>query len=123
MGYESRTHTDAAEMVDRVLERGRNAKERVVSDTAESIAYQRLKRVKWFREWLESEVPAMSTDANVEFTPDPTKADAHTTHGDIDSNISVATGTDTDSTDTNTDTDTNPDTNNTNPVDTHISDR
>jgi uncharacterized protein len=123
MGYESRTHTDAAEMVDRVLERGRNAKERVVSDTAESIAYQRLKRVKWFREWLESEVPAMSMGANVEFTPDPTKADAHTTHGDIDSDISVATGTDTDSTDTNADTDTNPDTNNTNPVDTHISDR
>jgi len=27
MGYESRTHTDAAEMVDRVLERGRNAKD------------------------------------------------------------------------------------------------
>jgi len=56
MGYESRTHVDAAEMVGRVLERGRDARERVESDTAESIVHRRLKRVKWFKEWLESEV-------------------------------------------------------------------
>ncbi|MFB6109234.1 MAG: HD domain-containing protein [Haloplanus sp.] len=59
MGYEARTHMDAAEMVDRVLERGQDARRRVESDTAKSIAHQRLKRVKWFREWLESEVPGM----------------------------------------------------------------
>jgi len=59
MGYEARTHMDAAEMVERVLERGRDATERVNSDAAESIAHKRLTRVKWFREWLEAEVPEM----------------------------------------------------------------
>lgn len=59
MGYESRTHMDANEMVGRVLERGEDAVSRVRSDTAESMAYQRLKRVRWFKEWLEDEVAAM----------------------------------------------------------------
>jgi len=62
MGYESRTHMDAAKMIDRVLERGRDHVDRVVSDTAESIAHQRIKRVLWLREWLESEVSAMDAD-------------------------------------------------------------
>jgi uncharacterized protein len=61
MGYEARTHMDSAEMVERVLERGKDASERVESDTAESIAHRRLKRVKWFREWLEGEVPEMDS--------------------------------------------------------------
>ncbi len=56
MGYESRTHTEAAEMIDRVIERGREAKARINSDTAESIAHQRLKRARWIREWLVEEV-------------------------------------------------------------------
>jgi uncharacterized protein len=65
MGYESRTHMDAGEMIDRVLERGRDAAKRVESDAAESVAHQRLKRVKWFREWLEAEVPGIeSQDQN-----------------------------------------------------------
>jgi uncharacterized protein len=59
MGYEARTHVDASEMVGRVLDRSVDAAERVESDTAESIAHQRLKRVRWFREWLEAEVPGM----------------------------------------------------------------
>ena len=62
MGYEARTHMDAAEMVERVLDRGKDAAHRVESSTAESIAYRRLKRVKWFREWLEDEVPGMETE-------------------------------------------------------------
>ena len=62
MGYESRTHMDAADMVQRVLERGRDALSRVESDAAESIAHRRLKRVKWFREWLEEEVTEMDAD-------------------------------------------------------------
>ncbi|QZY00233.1 HD domain-containing protein [Halobaculum rubrum] len=62
MGYEARTHMDAAEMVQRVLERGREHASRVESDTAESIAHERIKRVKWFREWLEDEVREMSHD-------------------------------------------------------------
>ncbi len=66
MGYESRTHMDAAKMVDRVLQRGRDHTDRVVSDTAESIAHQRIKRVKWLREWIEEEVagidPATARD-------------------------------------------------------------
>ena len=56
MGYESRTHMDAAEMVGRVLERGEDAKERIESQTAYDIAHRRLKRVVWFREWLDDEV-------------------------------------------------------------------
>jgi uncharacterized protein len=62
MGYEARTHMDSAEMVERVLDRGRDAAERVESETAEGIAYRRLKRVKWFREWLEEEVREMDHD-------------------------------------------------------------
>ncbi|TQQ79835.1 HD domain-containing protein [Halonotius terrestris] len=62
MGYESRTHMDAAQMVDRVLERGKDHLDRVESDTAETIGHKRLKRVKWFREWLESEVADMEVD-------------------------------------------------------------
>jgi len=56
MGYESRTHMDAAEMVGRVIERGQEAKDRVESQTALDIAHRRLKRVRWFQEWLEAEV-------------------------------------------------------------------
>ena len=59
MGYESRTHMDAATMVDRVLERGEDAVARVESEAAAGIAHRRLKRVRWFREWLEEEVPGM----------------------------------------------------------------
>ena len=59
MGYEARTHMDSDEMVNRVLERGYDAASRVQSDTAESIAHQRLKRVKWFSEWLEDEIAAL----------------------------------------------------------------
>jgi uncharacterized protein len=59
MGYEARTHMDANEMVSRVLERGEDAISRVVSDTAESLAHQRIKRVRWFKEWLEAEVAEM----------------------------------------------------------------
>jgi len=62
MGYESRTHMDAARMVDRVFQRGTDHVERLETDTAESIAHQRLKRVKWFREWLEEEVAEMDRD-------------------------------------------------------------
>ena len=62
MGYEARTHMDSAEMVGRVLDRGEDAVDRIESDTAESIAHQRLKRVKWFREWLEGEVAEMQLD-------------------------------------------------------------
>ena len=56
MGYEARTHMNADEMVERVMERGLDAASKVESDSAESIAYQRLKRVKWFGEWLEDEI-------------------------------------------------------------------
>jgi uncharacterized protein len=59
MGYEARTHMDANEMVGRVLERGEDAVSRVQSGTAKSIAHQRIKRVRWFREWLEAEIAEM----------------------------------------------------------------
>ncbi len=62
MGYESRTHMDSAKMVDRVLQRARDHTDRVVSDTAESIAHRRIKRVKWLREWLEEEVARMDAE-------------------------------------------------------------
>ena len=64
MGYESRTHMDAARMVDRVFQRGKDHVDRLESDKAESIAHQRLKRVKWFREWLEAEVAEMDRERN-----------------------------------------------------------
>jgi uncharacterized protein len=66
MGYESRSHLEAAEVAERVLERGKDVKARVVSDTAEGIAHQRLERVQWFREWLEEEVAGLE-----EFESDP----------------------------------------------------
>jgi uncharacterized protein len=58
-GYESRSHMNAAEMVQRVFERGADALERIESDAAESVAHRRMKRVKWLREWLEEEVAGM----------------------------------------------------------------
>jgi uncharacterized protein len=61
MGYESRTHMDTAEMVSRVLERGQEARKRVKSQTAKDVADRRLKRVRWFKEWLEDEVVGMDT--------------------------------------------------------------
>jgi len=61
-GYEARVHLDAADMVDRVLKRGTDHLDRIRSDTGRSIAHERLKRVKWFREWLEEEVAAVETD-------------------------------------------------------------
>jgi len=70
MGYESRDHVDAAEMVGRVLERGQDARDRIESDTAESIAHRRLKRVKWFREWLETEVAVVDLDGGPGGVPD-----------------------------------------------------
>ena len=70
MGYESRDHVDAAEMVGRVLERGHDARDRIESDTAESIAHRRLKRVKWFREWLESEVDVVDLEDSPGGPPD-----------------------------------------------------
>ena len=59
MGYEARTHMDASEMVGRVLERGEDAVDRVRSDTAQGLAHRRIKRVRWFKEWLEAEVAEM----------------------------------------------------------------
>lgn len=59
MGYESRTHMDANEMVGRVLERGEDAIARVCSETAENIAQRRIKRIRWFKEWLEDEIAEM----------------------------------------------------------------
>ena len=62
MGYESRTHMDAATVVGRVLERGKRHASRVASDAASSMAHERLKRVKWFQDWLKDEVAEMSVD-------------------------------------------------------------
>ena len=66
MGYESRTHMDTAEMVDRVVERGEDARERVESDTAESMVHQRLKRTRWFQEWLTMEVAEMAVEDDLD---------------------------------------------------------
>jgi uncharacterized protein len=52
---------DTAEMVSRVLERGLEARKRVKSQTAKDVADRRLKRVRWFKEWLEDEVVGMDT--------------------------------------------------------------
>jgi uncharacterized protein len=67
MGYEARTHMDENEMVGRVIERGEDAVERVQSDTAEGIAHRRIKRVRWFKEWLEGEIANMDAAS----PPDP----------------------------------------------------
>ncbi|WP_135661580.1 HD domain-containing protein [Halorhabdus rudnickae] len=66
MGYESRSHTDAAEMVERVVDRGEDARERIESDAAESHLHRRLKRVRWFKEWLEEEVAAIEPETDAE---------------------------------------------------------
>ena len=66
MGYEARTHMDANEMVGRVLQRGEDAVDRVRSDTAQSLAHRRIKRVRWFKEWLEGEVAEMEMEEETE---------------------------------------------------------
>ena len=73
MGYESRTHMDAGEMVGRVIERGRDAEKRVRSQTAQDIVQRRLKRARWFQEWLEAEIADMdasSLNPEAELQPD-----------------------------------------------------
>ncbi len=62
MGYEARTHMDAGEMVQRVLNRGKEARKRVESDRAESLAHRRLTRVAWFRDWIEGEISEMTVE-------------------------------------------------------------
>lgn len=62
MGYEARSHMDAAEMVGRVIERGHDARGRIESETAYAILHRRLKRTRWFQEWLEDEVADMSAE-------------------------------------------------------------
>lgn len=59
MGYEARTHMDAAEMVDRVVERGAEKVGMVESETAQAIGERRLTRSRWIRDWLAEEVTAM----------------------------------------------------------------
>ena len=65
MGYESRSHVDAPEMVERVTERGQDARERIESDTAEAYLHRRLKRARWFKEWLEEELAEVDPDDEV----------------------------------------------------------
>jgi uncharacterized protein len=62
MGYEARTHMDATEMVGRVVERGEDAKARIESQSAQDLLERRLKRTRWFQEWLEAEVAAVDMD-------------------------------------------------------------
>ena len=62
MGYEARTHMDAAEMVGRVVERGQDARDRVESRAALDIAHRRIKRVRWLQEWLEEEVAGIDLE-------------------------------------------------------------
>jgi len=56
---------DAAEMVRRVVERGRDARDRIKSETAEAVLQRRLKRARWFQEWLEGEVAEMDGEEAV----------------------------------------------------------
>ncbi len=69
MGYEARSHMDATEMVARVEERGEDARDRIESDTAESVLHRRLKRARWFREWLGTEVADVDADGDVDDVP------------------------------------------------------
>ena len=62
MGYEARSHMDAADMIGRVVERGQDARERIESDTAHAIAHRRIKRVRWLQEWIEEEVSGVHLD-------------------------------------------------------------
>ena len=74
MGYEARSHMDSVEIAGRVLERGRDVRERVQSDTAEGICHQRLERVQWFHEWLETELAGID-DVDSEGTDAETNRD------------------------------------------------
>jgi len=62
MGYEARSHMDAVEMVERVLERGEEASKRLKSQTAQDILHRRLKRTRWLKEWIELEIADVESD-------------------------------------------------------------
>ncbi len=62
MGYEARSHMDAVEMVDRVLERGEEASKRLESQTSQDILHRRLKRTRWLKEWLELEIADIESE-------------------------------------------------------------
>ncbi len=70
MGYEARTHLDAADMIERVRKRGETAAERVTTDAGESLAYRRLKRVRWFSDWLQEEVANMEVSDDLGRQPE-----------------------------------------------------
>lgn len=66
MGYEARTHLDAAEMVERVYSRGVDAAKRIHTETGKALVQRRIKRVRWFSEWLQDEVRNMTVEDEVE---------------------------------------------------------
>ena len=57
MGYDSRPSSHISDTLQKVISRGKETLHGVASDTAYSIAYQRVQRATWLKEWIDEETP------------------------------------------------------------------
>jgi len=56
VGYESRSHDEVPEIIDRVVSRGESVIERTETATGKRIARERTERAKQFKAWFEDEI-------------------------------------------------------------------
>ena len=60
MGYDSRPSSHISDTLQKVITRGKETLSRVTSEAAYSIAYQRVQRATWLKEWIDEETPGTS---------------------------------------------------------------
>ena len=56
VGYESRSHKEVPEIIDRVVKRGERIADRIETGTGKRIARERVERAKQFKAWFEDEI-------------------------------------------------------------------
>ena len=57
MGYDSRPSSHTSDTLQKVITRGKETLSKITSDTAYSIAYQRVQRATWLKEWIDEDNP------------------------------------------------------------------
>ncbi|MFP4189215.1 MAG: HD domain-containing protein [Halobacteriales archaeon] len=56
VGYESRSHEEVPDIIERVVKRGERIAERIETETGKRIARERVERAKQFKAWFEDEI-------------------------------------------------------------------
>ena len=60
MGYDSHPPAHIMETLQKVIKRGKETLPYISTDTGYSLAYQRIQRATWLKEWVEDETPGVS---------------------------------------------------------------